>query len=137
MNQNSILIVVCLLLSKCSTLTVYDSWRLENTVDSSKQENEVRQLIARIMGPRASEFDIEVSPNIRDEDGKMKAWIIKEDDDGHVKIKSSSGVGIAWILHHYLKYSCKSHISWETRQMSLPQTLPTVNVTLQAMDLFR
>ena len=137
MNQKTI-IVFFLLLAKCLCFNVYDSWRLENTVDNTKQENEVKHLIARVIGDRASEFDVEVSPNFRSEDdGKMKASIVKEDGDAQVKIKASSGVGIAWILHHYLKYFCKSHISWETKQLSLPKTLPLANITLQAMDLFR
>ena len=136
MNQKTI-IVFFLLLSKCLSFNVYDSWRLENAVDNTKQEDEVKQLIARVIGDRASDFDVEVSPNFRGEDGKMKASIVKEAEDAQVKIKASSGVGVAWILHHYLKYFCKSHISWETKQLSLPDPLPQVNVTLQAMDLFR
>ena len=64
--------------------------------------------------------------------------IEKLDNEGSlVRITGSSGVAVAWMLHHYLKYYCNSHISWQTQQISLPTKLPTINLTLPAVDLFR
>ena len=86
---------------------------------------------------KADEFDIKVDPSLRSADGKMRSEIVKSDGDRRVKITGSSGVAVAWIFHHYLKYSCSCHFSWETSQLSLPATLPNVNLTLNANDKFR
>ena len=67
----------------------------------------------------------------------MKATILKTEGDDDVKIVGSTGVAVAWIFHHYLKYYCNSHISWETSQLDNCQQFPVVNVTLEANDLFR
>ena len=54
-----------------------------------------------------------------------------------VTITGSSGVAAVWGLNHYLKYSCRSHVSWETQQLALPHPLPTAQFTLTARDRFR
>ena len=82
-------------------------------------------------------IEVSVDGAFRGEDGKMKATILKTVDDDKVKIVGSSGVAVAWILHHYLKYYCNSHISWETSQLDNCHQFPVVNATLEANDLFR
>lgn len=68
-------------------------------------------------------------------DGRLRASV--EVEGGKVKIVGVSGVSVAWAFHHYLKYYCHCHISWETSQLSLPSPLPWVNLSLTSQDQFR
>ena len=119
-----------------SNHNVYNLWSQENVESKNIQEQEVIGLITRLIGNKAKEFHVTVDPKFRNDGGKMKARIVK-DEDSDVQIIGSSGVAVAWIFHHYLKYYCNSHVSWETKQISIPNNLPSINVTLSAVDLFR
>ena len=65
----------------------------------------------------------------------MRATIVQV--EGKVRISGESGVSVAWAFHHYLKYYCHSHISWETSQLSLASPLPAVNTSLTSQDQYR
>ena len=54
--------------------------------------------------------------------------------DGHVHVQASSGVAAAWGLHHYLKYACGAHVSWDSDQLQLPKPLPNADMTVRAND---
>ena len=58
-------------------------------------------------------------------------------EGGRLMVEASSGVGAAWVLHHYLKHWCGCHVSWETDQLALPAQFPAANISLTANDLFR
>ena len=68
-------------------------------------------------------------------DGRLRATIVQV--EGKVRISGESGVSVAWAFHHYLKYYCHSHISWETSQLSLASPLPEVNTSLTSQDQYR
>lgn len=53
-----------------------------------------------------------------------------------LEIKGSSGVAGAWGFHHYLKYYCNCHVSWEADQLNLPKSLPDVVLKITANDWF-
>ena len=89
-----------------------------------------------IAGERASEFEVVVTPSHRGPGGRLLASLVSTAGGG-VRVEASSGVGVAWALHHYLKYHARCHVSWQTSQLSLPAQLPHVNKTLEAVDLFR
>ena len=89
-----------------------------------------------ILGARASEFEVVVTPSHRGPGGRLLASLVSLAGGG-VRVEASSGVGVAWALHHYLKYHAHCHVSWQTSQLSLPAQLPHVNKTLAAVDLFR
>ena len=89
-----------------------------------------------IAGERASEFEVVVTPSHRGPGGRLLASLVSLAGGG-VRVEASSGVGVAWALHHYLKYHALCHVSWQTSQLSLPAQLPHVNKTLEAVDLFR
>ena len=89
-----------------------------------------------IAGERASEFEVVVTPSHRGPGGRLLASLVSTAEGG-VRVEASSGVGVAWALHHYLKYHARCHVSWQTSQLSLPAQLPHVNKTLEAVDLFR
>ena len=93
-------------------------------------------LLLKIAGERASEFEVAVTPSHRGSGGRLLASLVSTAGGG-VRVEASSGVGVAWALHHYLKYHARCHVSWQTSQLSLPAQLPHVNKTLEAVDLFR
>ena len=68
-------------------------------------------------------------------DGRLRATIVQV--EGKVRISGESGLSVAWAFHHYLKYYCHSHISWETSQLSLASPLPAVNTSLTSQDQYR
>lgn len=53
---------------------------------------------------------------------------------GVVNITASSGVAAAWGLHHYLTQVCRCHVSWDYDQLSLPDPLPDVNMSVTSVD---
>jgi hypothetical protein len=61
--------------------------------------------------------------------------ILKEEGTvNKVTIVGTSGVAAVWGFHHYLKYYCFSHVSWDSDQLSLPEELPTVSITVTSAD---
>jgi alpha-N-acetylglucosaminidase len=59
---------------------------------------------------------------------------LKEEAKDEVNIVGTSGVAAVWGFHHYLKYYCFSHVSWDSDQLSLPEELPSVNITITSAD---
>ena len=119
--------------------TAYTIWQEENKVSAVIQESEVRNLVERLLGNRSSEFLVTVNPSMRTSTGHNQAVIESHVESGVtvVHIVGSTGVSVAWGLHHYLKYYCLAHISWETDQLDLPGNLPEVELTLTSNDLYR
>jgi alpha-N-acetylglucosaminidase len=60
--------------------------------------------------------------------------VLKEDGQITVNIVGTSGVAAVWGFHHYLKYYCFCHVSWDSDQLALPEDLPTVNITVVSAD---
>lgn len=57
-----------------------------------------------------------------------------KDRKGIINIVGTSGVAAATGFHHYLKYFCNAHISWEVSQLELPEELPAANITISFND---
>ena len=95
-------------------------WKQENKIPERIQGNEVKNLTERLLGNRSSEFVLIVDPSLRTHDGLNQAVLESTTEDGvtTVHIVGSTGVAAAWGLHHYLKYYCQAHISWETSQLA-------------------
>ena len=127
------------MIPETSPHTVYTIWQEENKISENIQENEVKNLTERLLGNRSSEFLLSVNPSVRGSDGHNQAVIKSHVVEGvtRIHIVGSTGVTVAWGLHHYLKYYCLAHISWETDQLALPKNLPEVQLTLTSNDLYR
>jgi hypothetical protein len=41
----------------------------------------------------------------------------KEDNVVDIQVTATTGVAAAWGIHHYLKYYCNVHISWDVNQL--------------------
>ena len=57
------------------------------------------------VGDRGLDFDVRVRPDFRGRGGRMMASLMME-KGGRLMLEASSGVGVAWVLHHYLKHWC-------------------------------
>ena len=64
-------------------------------------------LLDRIRPELSSEFEVEIQSG-------LKTVELLKDPDSKVKIKASTGVLATWGIHHYLKYYCGCHFSWDT-----------------------
>jgi hypothetical protein len=60
--------------------------------------------------------------------------VLKEDGQIIVNIVGTSGVAAVWGFHHYLKYYCFCHVSWDSDQLAVPEDLPPVNITVVSAD---
>jgi len=100
-----------------------------------EQEREANALVYRLLGDRAAEFQLRVDPQLRSPDGRDAALILG--GELTVEVVGSSGVAASWALHYYLQQHCGVQVSWDHQQLALPRSLPSVNTTLKARDLFR
>jgi hypothetical protein len=60
--------------------------------------------------------------------------VLKEEHEDTVNLVGTSGVAAVWGFHHYLKYYCFCHVSWDSDQLALPEKLPSVNITITSAD---
>ncbi|XP_047117354.1 alpha-N-acetylglucosaminidase isoform X1 [Schistocerca piceifrons] len=100
------------------------------------QSNGAFGVIQRLIPEKAHLFNVTVDPSIGPV-ARDTFKVIKESDSEIVRIIGTSGVAAAWGFHHYLKYYCGCHVSWEATQLNLPQALPEVNITITSRDRFR
>lgn len=85
------------------------------------QEQTVKNLIAKLLPQVTQKFNITVNSSIA---GDSPDAFQLYSNDKQIFITGSSGVAVAYGFHHYLKYYCKMHISWNGNQLRLPQILP-------------
>nr|CAD7426836.1 unnamed protein product [Timema monikensis] len=100
------------------------------------QAEAVVGVIRRLIPARAHEFNITVNMS-KGPRGKDTFQVLKLANEDQVAITGTSGVAAAWGFHHYLKYHCLCHVSWEADQLNLPAALPAANITVTSADRFR
>ncbi|KAF0291923.1 Alpha-N-acetylglucosaminidase [Amphibalanus amphitrite] len=109
--------------------------QLRPSTSDQQQESAVRELVYRLIPDRAVEFSFSVSAKLLDSAGRDLFTV--RASSGHVHIEASTGVAASWGLHHYLKYGCAAHVSWDSDQLELPRPLPDFSATVRANDRFR
>ncbi|XP_044735480.1 alpha-N-acetylglucosaminidase-like [Chrysoperla carnea] len=117
------------------TINVFN--QLQTKVPEDIQAQTVKRLIQQLIPDRADSFVVNVNAALRTPDGRDVFILKKLDDNGTVNIEGSSGVAAAWGFNHYLKFFCNCQVAWETEQLSLPKTLPNVDIRIKANDRFR
>lgn len=93
-------------------------------------------VIERLIPDKARLFQVTVDPKLGPV-GKDTFKVFKEDGQIAVNIVGTSGVAAVWGFHHYLKYYCFCHVSWDSDQLTLPEDFPPVNITVVSADRFR
>lgn len=91
----------------------------------AEQELAVRALISRLLPERTSEFTVVVDPSLATKPGQDVFTL--ETSANTLLLTGTSGVAAAWAFHHFLKYFCRAHISWNGNQLeTIPKPLPLV-----------
>uniref|UniRef100_A0A1B6CZE1 Alpha-N-acetylglucosaminidase n=3 Tax=Clastoptera arizonana TaxID=38151 RepID=A0A1B6CZE1_9HEMI len=135
--QTNLFIIFVLLIDRSQSYGFYKN--LDNVKVKTRpviQQHAVKDLVERLLGEKSSYFDVKVQ-SVTDSSQKDYFKITKYESNNTVQIIGSSGVAVAWGFHHYLKYYCKCHVSWEADQLNLPEILPAVNLSIVANDRFR
>ena len=90
---------------------------------ANKNVKSANELALRIMGKAAQKISFEQLS------GQQNADVFElESSDGKVIIRGNSANSMAVGLNHYLKYYCKTSVSWYLDDaVELPEVLPTIN----------
>nr|XP_056720613.1 alpha-N-acetylglucosaminidase [Euleptes europaea] len=92
----------------------------------ARQAGAVRELLARLAGPRAAAgFSVSVNRSLAGPGG-LDAFRLSSRTPGVVEVAGSSGVAAASGVYRYLKDFCGCHVSWSATQLRLPERLPPV-----------
>ncbi|XP_054276848.1 alpha-N-acetylglucosaminidase isoform X1 [Macrosteles quadrilineatus] len=130
--------ILCFLLALDSVRCKNEEFlsKIKCSTEQRTQQEAVKGLINRVIGNRSEEFNVIVNTQLSKE-GKDVFKIFKSASSKTVDIEGSTGVAAAWGFHHYLKYFCNSHVSWNDNQINLPTELPSVDVHITSNDRFR
>ncbi|XP_034992929.2 alpha-N-acetylglucosaminidase [Zootoca vivipara] len=100
--------------------------RLQPRTDDARQAVAVRELLERLLGPRAaSAFSVSVNRSLAGPGG-LDTYRLSSRAPGVVNVAGSSGVAAASGIYQYLKDYCGCHVSWSGKQLRLPDSLPPV-----------
>ena len=88
-----------------------------------------RDLLERVLGPRAAEFDVEITPPTALTRSRSRHWPAG-------LLRGTNGVAIASALRHYLK-ACGCHVTWDDPAPSLPARLPPLRAQVTSPWRYR
>ncbi|KAL6432098.1 hypothetical protein ACFW04_006666 [Cataglyphis niger] len=100
------------------------------------QTKAAKDVAERLLGKEISKLFIMMLDTNLGPVGK-DTFKIRKNHLGEIEIRGTSGVALTWGLHFYLKHYCNVHISWDGTQITLPKTLPNVQVKITSNDRFR
>ncbi len=99
---------------------------------NEQTEKAVYQLAERVLGKeKAQHFIFEIDSSIQGND----TFEISS-QNGKILIKGNSNIALASGLHWYLKYQTNSHISWEVRELNIPEKLPVLQTPIYKKSPF-
>lgn len=99
---------------------------LQPETAEARQAGAVRELLERLVGPRAAcGFSVSVNRSLA-EPGGLDTYRLSSRTPGVIDVAGSSGVAAASGIYRYLKDFCGCHVSWSGRQLRLPERLPPV-----------
>uniref|UniRef100_A0A8C4W4U3 Alpha-N-acetylglucosaminidase n=1 Tax=Gopherus evgoodei TaxID=1825980 RepID=A0A8C4W4U3_9SAUR len=99
----------------------------------ARQEAAVRELLRRLLGPRAAAgFAVSVNRSLAA--GGLDTYRLSSPRGAaeRVRVAGSSGVAAATGLYRYLRELCGCHVSWSGAQLRLPDPLPAVPGVISA-----
>ncbi len=104
--------------------SVPQKWEnIKASASPETQEKAVSDLLDRIRPGLSDQFSIEIDAVFAPRN-KDKVTLMRESNGSSalVQVKANTGVAAAWGIHHYLKYSCGCHFSWDTIQTGCRQS---------------
>ncbi|XP_074835361.1 alpha-N-acetylglucosaminidase [Carettochelys insculpta] len=99
----------------------------------ARQEAAVRELLRRLLGPRAAAaFGVSVNRSLAA--GGPDTYRLSSPPGAaeRVRVSGSSGVAAAAGIYRYLRELCGCHVSWSGAQLRLPDPLPAVPGVISA-----
>ena len=97
------------------------------TVDDTIEE--VRGIVERTVGAEYLDwFAFEIR---QDASSENDYYVLKDTADGKISVTANNGVSLAAGLNYYYKYYCNVHISQETRQTKMPESIVPINGTVR------
>ena len=104
--------------------------QIQTPTEPQIQTQEVYRLLERIQKGLSSHFLISVDP--------QAGQTVRLDNTRiFIEVTASTGVLAVWGIHHYLKYNCGWHLSWDTYRVSDCPWESPVSFNLTANDRFR
>ena len=111
-----LLLVVCLIFEASSGLQKWEA--IKASAEPEIQRNEVLQLLDRIKNNLSSQFEITVDPTVATTKNDF-VKLEKLSSGDKITVLANSGVSAAWGIHHYFKYFCGWHFSWDTTRTGI------------------
>jgi alpha-N-acetylglucosaminidase len=127
---------ICVALLALLTLIEAGSqkWKaIKTSLDPAMQRDEVYSLLERIKVGLSTEFDVHIDPKYASKINTDKVTVAKEDEvtaSGKVKVIANSGVAATCGIHHYLKYNCGCHFSWDTIRLNNGEYVKTTLIVV-------
>ncbi|KAM6993694.1 alpha-N-acetylglucosaminidase [Passerculus sandwichensis] len=97
-----------------------------------RQEEAVRALARRLLGPRAAAVSLSVDPALAAGGPDVYRLWSPPGTGVAVAVEGSSGVAAAAGLYRYLRDFCGCHLSWSGAQLRLPEPLPRLRAEIRA-----
>ncbi|XP_054505678.2 alpha-N-acetylglucosaminidase [Agelaius phoeniceus] len=98
----------------------------------ARQEEAVRALARRLLGPRAAAVSLSVDPALAAGGPDIYRLWSPPGTGVAVAVEGSSGVAAAAGLYRYLRDFCGCHLSWSGAQLRLPEPLPRLRAEIRA-----
>lgn len=98
----------------------------------ARQEQAVRALARRLLGPRAAAVSLSVDPALAAGGPDTYRLWSPPGPAVAVAVTGSSGVAAAAGLYRYLRDFCGCHLSWSGTQLRLPDPLPRLRAEIRA-----
>lgn len=95
------------------------AWMTTTAAAEPSQTQAARDVLTRLMGARAAEFDLKQIPR----DGDKDVFIVGA-CAGKVFVRGSSGVALSRGAYHYLRENGLGMVGWISRRVELPEHLP-------------
>lgn len=112
-----LLLLFCFLIFEAASSDLQKWEAIEASAEPKVQREEVLQLLERIKTDLSSAFEITVDPKVVASSKNSDFVSLEKSSSDKIKVLANSGVSAAWGIHHYLKYFCGCHFSWDTSRI--------------------
>ena len=101
-------------------------YNIADTFNDEDVFTEVKGVISRILGEKYLDwFTFELAKNDSGKDFYEISSL-----NGKIHIKGNEGLSLTTGLNYFLKYYCNVHVSQQTKQVKMPETIPVLDKTI-------